>query len=243
VCPAPVRTLGCAATRRSPALTDLRVDGSWVSPSSGTSSDAPQDAALARCRVTSHGLSLRLACGGGVSAGLLHFPAENAAGWRHEAHRIIEVVQMVRPVRCCCAVACTEYRGFESANARGCFGEAAKECRRLSALSCAGVGVLARAITSRSWWRPATPRCGTWLRMPGLRRWPGADRAGGDLPGAQIASQCAVVHQPDLACSVGDPGRLTRSQPGVSRPARSATGSAAGSPARCAACRPGPGGR
>ena len=38
---APVRTLGCAATRRSPALTGLRVDGSWVSPSPGTSSDAP----------------------------------------------------------------------------------------------------------------------------------------------------------------------------------------------------------
>ena len=41
-CPAPVRTLSCAAIRRSPALTDLRVDGSWISPSSGTSSDAPR---------------------------------------------------------------------------------------------------------------------------------------------------------------------------------------------------------
>src|SRR5580693_9211710 len=51
----------------------------------------PQDAALVRCRVTSHGLSLRLERGGGVSAGLLHFPAGNAAGWRHEVHRIIEV--------------------------------------------------------------------------------------------------------------------------------------------------------
>src|SRR5258708_23543760 len=51
----------------------------------------PQDAALVRCRVTSHGLSLRLERGGGVSAGLLHFPAGNAAGWRHEARRIIEV--------------------------------------------------------------------------------------------------------------------------------------------------------
>jgi hypothetical protein len=90
MCPAPVRTPGCAATRRSPALTGLRVDGSCVSPSPGTSSDA-QDAALVRCRVTSHGLSLRLERGGGVSAGLLHFPAGNAAGWRHEAHRIIEV--------------------------------------------------------------------------------------------------------------------------------------------------------
>src|SRR6185437_8671061 len=50
----------------------------------------PQDAALARCRVTSHGLSLRLGRGGGVSAGLLHFPAGNAAGWRHEAQRMIE---------------------------------------------------------------------------------------------------------------------------------------------------------
>jgi len=40
----------------------------------------PQDAALVRCRVTSHGLSLRLERGGGVSAGLLHFPARNAAG-------------------------------------------------------------------------------------------------------------------------------------------------------------------
>src|ERR1700730_8868208 len=49
----------------------------------------PQDAALVRCRVTSHGLSLRLERGGGVSAGLLHFPAGNAARWRHQAHRII----------------------------------------------------------------------------------------------------------------------------------------------------------
>ena len=40
---------------------------------------APQDAALVRCRVTSHGLSLRLERGGGVSAGLLHLPAGNAA--------------------------------------------------------------------------------------------------------------------------------------------------------------------
>jgi hypothetical protein len=37
---------------------------------------------LVRCRVTSHGLSLRLERGGGVSAGLLHFPAGNAARWR-----------------------------------------------------------------------------------------------------------------------------------------------------------------
>src|SRR5580704_6896764 len=50
----------------------------------------PQDAALARCRVTSLGLSLRLERGGGVSAGLLHFPAGSAARWRHQAHRIIE---------------------------------------------------------------------------------------------------------------------------------------------------------
>jgi hypothetical protein len=50
----------------------------------------PQDAAPVRCRVTSHGLSLRLERGGGVSAGLLHFPAGNAARWRHQAHRIIE---------------------------------------------------------------------------------------------------------------------------------------------------------
>jgi hypothetical protein len=76
MCPVPVRTPGCAATRRSPALTGLRVDGSWVSPSPGTSCDA-QDAALVRCRVTSHGLSLRLERGGGVSVGLLHFPAGN----------------------------------------------------------------------------------------------------------------------------------------------------------------------
>jgi hypothetical protein len=40
----------------------------------------PQEAALVRCRVTSHGLSLRLERGGGVSAGLLHFPAGKAAG-------------------------------------------------------------------------------------------------------------------------------------------------------------------
>src|SRR5580693_170144 len=50
----------------------------------------PQDAALVRCRVTWHGLSLRLERGGGVSAGLLHFPAGNAARWRHQAHRIME---------------------------------------------------------------------------------------------------------------------------------------------------------
>ena len=89
MCPAPVRTPACAAARQSPALTCPRVDGSWVSPSPGTSSDA-QDAALVRCRVTSHGLSLRLERGGGVSAGLLHFPAGIAARWRHQAHRIIE---------------------------------------------------------------------------------------------------------------------------------------------------------
>jgi hypothetical protein len=94
VCPAPVRTLGCAATRRSPALTGRRVDGSWVSPSPGTSPDA----ALVRCRVTSHGLSLRRERGGGVSAGLLHFPAGNAARWRHQAHRITEQAQALRPL-------------------------------------------------------------------------------------------------------------------------------------------------
>jgi hypothetical protein len=38
---------------------------------------------------------------------------------------MIEEVQALRPVRCCCAVACTEYQGWEGANARGCFGEAA----------------------------------------------------------------------------------------------------------------------
>ena len=32
MCPAPAGTLGCAAPRRSPALTDLRADDSWVSP-------------------------------------------------------------------------------------------------------------------------------------------------------------------------------------------------------------------
>jgi hypothetical protein len=55
--------------------------------------------------------------------------------------------------------------------------------------------------------------------------------------------QVIDTDQPDLACSVGNPGRLTRSQPGVSRPVRSATGSAAGSPVRSAVCRPGSGGR
>jgi len=39
----------------------------------------PQDAALVRCRVTSHDLSLHLEPSRGVSAGLLHFPAGNAA--------------------------------------------------------------------------------------------------------------------------------------------------------------------
>jgi hypothetical protein len=34
-------------------------------------------------------------------------------------------VQALRPVRGCCAVARTEYQGFEGANARACFGEAA----------------------------------------------------------------------------------------------------------------------
>jgi hypothetical protein len=41
MCPAPVRTSGGAATRRSPALTGLRGDGSRVSPSPGTSCDVP----------------------------------------------------------------------------------------------------------------------------------------------------------------------------------------------------------
>ena len=50
----------------------------------------PQDAAPARCRITSHGLSLHLERGGGVSAGLLHFPAGNAARSRHQAHQISE---------------------------------------------------------------------------------------------------------------------------------------------------------
>jgi hypothetical protein len=58
----------------------------------------PQDAPLAWCRVTSHGLSLPLERGGGVSAGLLHFPAGNAARWRHQAHRIIEAGPALRPL-------------------------------------------------------------------------------------------------------------------------------------------------
>jgi hypothetical protein len=33
-------------------------------------------------------------------------------------------VQALRPIRCCRAVDCTEYQGFEGANARGCFREA-----------------------------------------------------------------------------------------------------------------------
>src|SRR5690242_21806385 len=45
---------------------------------------------LVRRRVTSHHLSLRLEPSGGVSVGLLHSAVGNAAGWRHEAHRIIE---------------------------------------------------------------------------------------------------------------------------------------------------------
>ena len=59
VCPAPVRGLGCAATKRPPALTDRRGAGPVLG--------------------TSHGLSLRLERGGGVSAGLLHFPARTRA--------------------------------------------------------------------------------------------------------------------------------------------------------------------
>src|SRR6185437_3385458 len=86
----------------------------WVNPSPGTSCDAP-DAALVRCRVTSHGLSLRLERGGGVSAGLLHLPAGNAARSVTSGtpdHR----GRPGRFVSCCCAVACTGCQGFESAN-------------------------------------------------------------------------------------------------------------------------------
>src|SRR5580704_18307228 len=54
------------------------VPGSALRPARPQTS---QDAALVRCRVTSHGLSLRLERGGGVSAGLLHFPAGSAVGW------------------------------------------------------------------------------------------------------------------------------------------------------------------
>jgi hypothetical protein len=64
------------------------IPGSALSP--GTFSDTPGRAALVRCRVTSRGLSLRLERGRGVSAGLLHFPAGNAASCRHHAHRLIE---------------------------------------------------------------------------------------------------------------------------------------------------------
>src|SRR5271169_752848 len=71
----------------------------------------PQDAALVRCRVTWHGLSLRLERGGGVSAGLLHFPAGNAARWRRQ--------------------------GFEGANARGCSGASAKCSSAADALAVA----------------------------------------------------------------------------------------------------------
>ena len=89
MCPAPVRTPRCAATRRSRVLTGLRVDSSWVSPSPARP-QTPQDAALVRCRVTSHGLSLRLERGSGVSAGLLHFAAGEHGRVRHQAHRITE---------------------------------------------------------------------------------------------------------------------------------------------------------
>src|SRR5690349_24760671 len=61
-----------------------------VSPSPGAFSDAPRTRRWPGAGVTSHGLSLRLEPSGGVSAGLLHFPAGNAASWRHQAHRIIE---------------------------------------------------------------------------------------------------------------------------------------------------------
>src|SRR6185437_14195047 len=54
--------------------------------------------------------------------------------------------------------------------------------------------------------------------MPGRRWWPGADRTGAICPGAQIASQFAVVLRPDLTCSVADPERLTRSQRGSAGP-------------------------
>src|ERR1700733_10588439 len=71
----------------------------------------PSDAALVRFRVTSHGLSLHPEPSRGVSAGLLHFPAGSAAGWRHEAHRIIEAGPGVS------SAAGTEYQGFDGANA------------------------------------------------------------------------------------------------------------------------------
>src|SRR5260370_6009409 len=64
------------------------VPGSAVRPARPQT--PPEGGALVRCRVTSHGLSLRLERGGGVSAGLLHFPAGNAARWRPQARRIIE---------------------------------------------------------------------------------------------------------------------------------------------------------
>jgi hypothetical protein len=88
MCPAPVRTPACAATRRSPALTRLRVDGSWVSPSPGVlrrpgRGAGPVPGNLVRSESAS-GTWWR------VSAGLLHFPAGIAARWRHQAHRIIE---------------------------------------------------------------------------------------------------------------------------------------------------------
>src|SRR5580704_19153579 len=85
--PAPVRTLGCAATRRSPALTDPFLSQLVV----WRILRRPQDAALVRSRVTPHGLSLRPGRSGAVSAGLLHLPAGDSAGWRHEAQRRIEV--------------------------------------------------------------------------------------------------------------------------------------------------------
>src|SRR5690349_8137989 len=83
----------------------------------------PQDAALVRCRVTSHGLSLRLERGVGVSAGLLHFPAGNAARWRHQAHQIIEAGPGASSAAAARSPA-PGARASKGANARGCFGEA-----------------------------------------------------------------------------------------------------------------------
>src|SRR5690349_22358888 len=75
-----------------------------VSPSFGHVLRRPRDAALARCRVTTHGLSLLLEPSGGVSAGLLHFPLGTRSAGGMKRTGPLRWLQALRPVRRCCAV-------------------------------------------------------------------------------------------------------------------------------------------
>jgi hypothetical protein len=89
VWPASGRTLGCAATRRSPALTGLRVDGSSVSPSPGTSSDAPGRGADPVPGNPARSESASGTWWRGIRSPTA-LPGWERARSRHQAHRIIE---------------------------------------------------------------------------------------------------------------------------------------------------------